>query len=60
MNVHSQWAVTNVAGQSVIPILVSAREKILDREAFDGAKSISLDSAASGGAEEKVPAAAAA
>ncbi|MFE7317419.1 dicarboxylate/amino acid:cation symporter [Streptomyces sp. NPDC057555] len=33
---------TNVAGQSVIPILVSAREKILDREAYAHATSISI------------------
>ncbi|MFD7922913.1 dicarboxylate/amino acid:cation symporter [Streptomyces sp. NPDC059740] len=37
---------TNVAGQSVIPILVAAREKLLDREMFDNATSISLDSEA--------------
>ncbi|MER7397472.1 dicarboxylate/amino acid:cation symporter [Streptomyces sp. NPDC000151] len=34
---------TNVAGQAVIPILVSAKEKILDREAYANATSISLD-----------------
>ncbi|AJT66195.1 dicarboxylate/amino acid:cation symporter [Streptomyces chattanoogensis] len=33
---------TNVAGQSVIPILVSAKEKILDREAFAAATSIRI------------------
>ncbi|MGH3313233.1 MAG: dicarboxylate/amino acid:cation symporter [Streptomyces sp.] len=33
---------TNVAGQAVIPVLVSAREKILDLDAFRGAKSFSL------------------
>ncbi|MEU9503324.1 dicarboxylate/amino acid:cation symporter [Streptomyces sp. NPDC048196] len=51
---------TNVAGQSVIPILVSAKEKILDREAYNSAKSISLGSATAEGAEEQlsVPAAA--
>lgn len=43
-----------MAGQSVIPILVSAREKILDRDAYSGAKSISLDTAGTEGAEEKV------
>lgn len=37
---------TNVAGQAVIPILVSAREKILDRDAYNGARSISLETAA--------------
>jgi Na+/H+-dicarboxylate symporter len=34
---------TNVAGQVVIPILVSAKEKILDREAYGRAADISLD-----------------
>jgi Na+/H+-dicarboxylate symporter len=42
---------TNVAGQAVIPILVSAREKLLDRDAYNGARSISLDTAAAGEAE---------
>ncbi|MCF3176190.1 dicarboxylate/amino acid:cation symporter [Streptomyces sioyaensis] len=51
---------TNVAGQSVIPILVSAREKILDRDAYSGAKSISLDTAGTEGAGEKVSVTAAA
>ncbi|MGW3014174.1 dicarboxylate/amino acid:cation symporter [Streptomyces sp. NPDC001219] len=53
---------TNVAGQSVIPILVSAREKILDREAYNGARSISPETADAEGADEKgaVPVAAAA
>ncbi|GAB2814276.1 dicarboxylate/amino acid:cation symporter [Streptomyces daliensis] len=34
---------TNVAGQVVIPVLVSAREKILDVDAFRNARSFSLD-----------------
>lgn len=34
---------TNVAGQVVIPVLVSAKEKILDRDAFAHARSFSLD-----------------
>ncbi|POX36570.1 sodium:proton antiporter, partial [Streptomyces sp. Ru73] len=33
---------TNVAGQVVVPILVSAKEKILDRDAYAGATSISV------------------
>ncbi|MFI1204080.1 dicarboxylate/amino acid:cation symporter [Streptomyces sp. BHT-5-2] len=33
---------TNVAGQAVIPILVSAREKILDRDAYARATSIRI------------------
>ncbi|MFI5526432.1 dicarboxylate/amino acid:cation symporter [Streptomyces platensis] len=53
---------TNVAGQAVIPILVSAREKILDRDAYNGATSITLDAAGVDRAGEKaaepVPAAA--
>lgn len=42
---------TNVAGQAVIPILVSAREKLLDRDAYNGARSISPDTAAAEEAE---------
>ncbi|WP_019549488.1 dicarboxylate/amino acid:cation symporter [Streptomyces sulphureus] len=34
---------TNVAGQVVVPVLVSSREKILDVAAFRGATSFSLD-----------------
>lgn len=34
---------TNVAGQALVPVIVSAREKILDHEAFNSAKSLSLD-----------------
>ncbi len=34
---------TNVAGQVVVPILVSAKERILDRDAYASATSISLD-----------------
>jgi Na+/H+-dicarboxylate symporter len=34
---------TNVAGQSAVPIIVSAREQILDREAYDNATSFDLD-----------------
>ncbi|MGY5124352.1 dicarboxylate/amino acid:cation symporter [Streptomyces nigrescens] len=45
---------TNVAGQSVIPILVSAREKILDRDAYNGAQGIGVETAGAEGAEEKV------
>ncbi|GAA0342065.1 dicarboxylate/amino acid:cation symporter [Streptomyces olivoreticuli] len=36
---------TNVAGQSVIPIIVASREKILDREAYDSATASPLDPA---------------
>ena len=34
---------TNVAGQAVVPVLVSAREKILDRDKYAGARSMDLD-----------------
>jgi Na+/H+-dicarboxylate symporter len=34
---------TNVAGQAVIPVLVSARERILDRDRYADARSIDLD-----------------
>ncbi|MFF4604128.1 dicarboxylate/amino acid:cation symporter [Streptomyces sp. NPDC001339] len=40
---------TNVAGQSVIPILVSAKEKILDREAYARAGSIRVGDSDSDG-----------
>ncbi|MYX06461.1 cation:dicarboxylase symporter family transporter [Streptomyces sp. SID8375] len=45
---------TNVAGQALIPILVSAREKILDRDAYNGARSISVETAGAEGTDEKV------
>ena len=34
---------TDVAGRAVIPVLVSARENILDRDKYGGARSIDLD-----------------
>ncbi|MEU2112328.1 dicarboxylate/amino acid:cation symporter [Streptomyces sp. NPDC019507] len=34
---------TNVAGQAVVPVIVAAREKILDRDAYDAAKSSPID-----------------
>ncbi|MEU6115472.1 dicarboxylate/amino acid:cation symporter [Streptomyces sp. NPDC047117] len=45
---------TNVAGQVVVPILVSAKEKILDRDAYDRATSTGLgeDTATAAAAEE--------
>ncbi|MFE6738809.1 dicarboxylate/amino acid:cation symporter [Streptomyces tubercidicus] len=45
---------TNVAGQAVIPVLVSAREKILDRDAYNAARSIGSATSAAEGADEKV------
>ncbi|RLU79472.1 sodium:proton antiporter [Streptomyces griseocarneus] len=51
---------TNVAGQSVVAIIVAAREKILDREAYDTVTASPLDSADSAGqSAAPVPAAAA-
>lgn len=34
---------TNVAGQALVPVLVAAREKILDLDAFHSAKSFSIE-----------------
>ncbi|UQA94623.1 dicarboxylate/amino acid:cation symporter [Streptomyces halobius] len=45
---------TNVAGQSVIPVLVSAREKILDRDAYNAAKSSPIDEPDASEAEQRV------
>ncbi|WP_059012721.1 dicarboxylate/amino acid:cation symporter [Streptomyces specialis] len=36
---------TNVAGQAVVPVIVAAREKILDREAYDRATSFEIHDA---------------
>ncbi|MET8678130.1 dicarboxylate/amino acid:cation symporter [Streptomyces sp. NPDC004647] len=36
---------TNVAGQALIPVLVSAKEQILDRDAYDSADTAGLDRA---------------
>ncbi|WP_372463839.1 dicarboxylate/amino acid:cation symporter [Streptomyces pinistramenti] len=51
---------TNVAGQSVIPILVSAKEKILDRDAYARAHGSRLEDEAADSADEQVPVPAAA
>ncbi|MFB4196970.1 dicarboxylate/amino acid:cation symporter [Streptomyces carpaticus] len=40
----------NVAGQSVVPVIVAAREKILDREAYDNATSFDISEAEPGNA----------
>lgn len=40
---HTQWTAANVAGQSVVPILVAAREGILDREAYESADGSHLE-----------------
>ncbi|WP_432064556.1 dicarboxylate/amino acid:cation symporter [Streptomyces sp. C10-9-1] len=53
---------TNVAGQALVPVVVAAREGILDRDAYDSATSSPLDEIASGredaGQTAPVPAAA--
>ncbi|WP_346776783.1 dicarboxylate/amino acid:cation symporter [Streptomyces sp. HNM0574] len=46
---------TNVAGQVVVPVIVSAREKVLDRDAFRGAKSFSVDDAFEDGSQDAAP-----
>jgi len=42
---------TNVAGQAVVPVLVAAREKILDLDAFERARSFDVDEADADGAD---------
>ncbi|MEU9791637.1 dicarboxylate/amino acid:cation symporter [Streptomyces sparsogenes] len=49
---------TNVAGQALVPVLVSAREKILDRHAYDHASASALDDAEITDDRHAVPAAA--
>ncbi|MDT0546064.1 MULTISPECIES: dicarboxylate/amino acid:cation symporter [Streptomyces] len=49
---------TNVAGQALVPVIVSAREKILDRQAYDHASASPLDDAATVEDRQVVPAAA--
>ena len=50
---------TNVAGQSVVPVIVSAREKILDRDAYNSASASLVDEIEAYGAEQaRVPVAA--
>ncbi|WP_431042861.1 dicarboxylate/amino acid:cation symporter [Streptomyces sp. P1-3] len=45
---------TNVAGQALVPVIVAAREKILDREAYDSATGSPVDAEDVRGAEQKV------
>ncbi|MER7793042.1 dicarboxylate/amino acid:cation symporter [Streptomyces sp. NPDC097640] len=49
---------TNVAGQALVPVIVSAREKILDRQAYDHASASPLDDATTVEDRQVVPAAA--
>ncbi|WP_329118852.1 dicarboxylate/amino acid:cation symporter [Streptomyces sp. NBC_01465] len=51
---------TNVAGQSLVPVIVSAREKILDHDAYNSASSSPIDSIGSTPVEDKQPVAVAA
>ncbi|MFF0437353.1 dicarboxylate/amino acid:cation symporter [Streptomyces sp. NPDC004327] len=52
---------TNVAGQALVPVIVSAREKILDLAAYESASASPVDEPAGAqDAERKVPATAAA
>ncbi|MFI9233875.1 dicarboxylate/amino acid:cation symporter [Streptomyces rimosus] len=46
---------TNVAGQVVVPILVSAKEKILDRDAYALAAGVDLEDSAVSESEQKTP-----
>ncbi|MDQ1009095.1 Na+/H+-dicarboxylate symporter [Streptomyces sp. V4I23] len=45
---------TNVAGQALVPVLVAARENILDRDAYNAATSSPIDEAEVRGAEREV------
>ncbi|MET7637122.1 dicarboxylate/amino acid:cation symporter [Streptomyces sp. NPDC005438] len=46
---------TNVAGQAVVPVLVAAREDILDRDAFARARGFDLDDLDGSGPVEEAP-----
>jgi hypothetical protein len=55
-NMRSCGPPTYVAGQAAVPVIVSAREKmILDCDAYDHATSFNLDGWGDGGAEEDRP-----
>ncbi|WP_406731224.1 dicarboxylate/amino acid:cation symporter [Streptomyces sp. NBC_01794] len=45
---------TNVAGQALLPVIVAAREKILDHDAYNSAKSSPIDEYDAREAEQKV------
>ena len=45
---------TNVAGQALVPVIVSAREKILDHDAYNAASASPLDEYDAREAEQKV------
>ncbi|MEU8568589.1 dicarboxylate/amino acid:cation symporter [Streptomyces pathocidini] len=51
---------TNVAGQALVPVVVSAREKILDEEAYASATSSPIDGYDADDAEQQAPVPAAA
>ncbi|MFH8729208.1 dicarboxylate/amino acid:cation symporter [Streptomyces termitum] len=50
---------TNVAGQALVPVIVSAREKILDLTAYENASASPIDEKQPAGVQEKAVAAAA-
>ncbi|MFF3391375.1 dicarboxylate/amino acid:cation symporter [Streptomyces sp. NPDC002669] len=49
---------TNVAGQALVPVIVSARENILDRKAYDSASSSPVDDEVLDAEQRRVPVAA--
>ncbi len=46
---------TNVAGQAAVPVIVAAREKILDRDAYDRARSFEFDTEDEAAGEPAAP-----
>lgn len=44
---------TNVAGQAVVPVIVAARERILDRDAYDSASASPVDEGGTAEPEQK-------
>ena len=43
INVHTESGVTNVAGQALVPVIVAAREKILDLDVYNSASASPVD-----------------
>ncbi|PZT72421.1 hypothetical protein DNK56_03340 [Streptomyces sp. AC1-42W] len=48
---HTQCEVTDMVGQALVPVIVSAREKILDLDAYHTASASPVDDAEPKGAE---------
>lgn len=42
-NVYTQSTVTGIASQALVPVIVSAREGLLDRKAYDEAHASPID-----------------